>query len=94
MPHLQLGQIETPRHLFHRSSITTAIVSLKHQLQCSFSMDLISTPTALSVLHGDVLAASRQERMNAACTATDVGVENIFKLDAKSEESDRLERFL
>lgn len=60
--------------------------------QYSLSMDVIRTLTALFMLHGDVLSASRQEQMDAARTATDMEVENIYKLAAKLEESDRRAR--
>jgi len=55
-------------------------------------MHLTGIQTALLKLQGGVLSASRPEQMNAAHTASDVGVENIFKLDVKSGESDHQER--
>lgn len=85
MPHLQLGgQIGTPSHLFPISSITATTVSPKHLTLRSINMHLTCIPTALLKLQGGVLSASRPEQMHAAHTASDVGVENIFKLDVKS----------
>lgn len=93
MPHLQLeGQIGTPSHLFPSSSITATTVSPKYPTLRRTSIHLTHTPNALLQFQGDVLSASRLEQVNAAHTVSDVGVENTFKLDENSEESDNQER--
>lgn len=92
--HLPVGQIENLNDLYLHNSIIVATVSRKHPCQYRLSTDLASTPVALTMLHGDVLYASRRGQTNVVCTVTDVVAENIFRLDAKTEASDRLERLI